>query len=262
MTTALAPSRRSARLGGINPTFIRYELSRRFNRQTLIFMLLLPAVLYLALFKTGPQDARLPHGNFAAWMMLGIAVYGSAMAATSTAATISIEKTVGWLRMIKLSPLSPSAYIVIKILCSVVVAALPVAVVGVLGSLTGAVADPSVWVTGLVVAWLGSAVFAALGVTLGLAMKPEIVMHMPGLTMTALAFLGDLFIPLSGTMLEISRYTPMYGVGTLARYALTDGNTFDGDHNSLWGAVLNLAAWLLAFSFAASRRLAKSTNRI
>lgn len=263
MTTApLSVRRAPTTLGAINTTFLRYELSRRLNRQSLIFVLLLPAALYLALFRTGGTDAHPPHGNFAAWMMIGMAIYGAATASTSSAATISIERSVGWMRTIRLSPLSSTAYVIIKVLSSVIVAAMPVVVVGVLGVLTGAEAEPLVWAISLFVAWLGSAVFAALGLALGLALKPEIVMHMPGLTMTVLAFLGNLFIPLSGVMLTVSQFTPMYGVATLARYPLTDGYQFDGSHSSLTGALINLVCWLAAFTFAAARRFANSTGRV
>jgi ABC-2 type transport system permease protein len=259
-TTALTPRR--ALPGGINTTFFAYELRRRLSRQTLIFTLLLPAVLYLALVRTGPSGGvDLPHGNFAAWMMIGMAVYGAAMAATSSAATISIERSAGWMRTIRLSPMRPSAYILVKVGTSVAMAVVPVLIVGVLGSLTGAEADAQVWLISLVVAWLGSAIFAALGIGLGLALKPEIVMHMPGLTLTALAFLGNLFIPLTGVMLDVSRWTPMYGVATLARYPLTDGYSFDGDHASLAGALINIALWLVGFTIFAVRRFKGSTGR-
>ncbi|MEU3263637.1 MULTISPECIES: ABC transporter permease [Streptomyces] len=252
---------RNSPFSGVNAVFIGYELRRRFNRQTTIFTLLLPAVLYLALFRTAPDGATLPHGNFAAWMMSGIAVYGAATAAVSSAATISVEKASGWMRTMALSPLAPPGYLFVKVLSSVLMAAVPVAIVGLLGTFTGVEATATVWVTSLLVAWLGAAVFAALGITLGLALKPETVMHMPGLTMTALAFLGNLFIPLSGTMLEISRYSPMFGVSTLARYSLTEGYSFSGEHSSLAMAVVNTVAWFAAFSFMAVRRFRKSTGR-
>lgn len=263
LTSATAPSARRvedrAGIGGITLGFVNYELRRLLTRQTLIFTLVLPAALY----HTGRSgdDAKLPHGNFAAWMMLGIAVYGAAMASTSTAAAVSVERTSGWMRTIRLTPVRAGAYILVKVGCAVVVAALPVLIVGLLGFLTGARADGSVWLVGLVVAWLGSAIFAALGIFLGLALRPEVVMHMPGLTMTVLAFLGNLFIPLSGTMLAVSRYTPMYGVATLARYPLDSGYNFSGEHSSLVGAVINVVAWLAAFSFAAARRFARGTGR-
>ncbi|MFC8716621.1 ABC transporter permease [Kitasatospora sp. NPDC057198] len=263
MTAALAPAApRPALFQGVNPTFVRYELRRRFNRQTTLFTVLLPAVLYLALFRTAPSGgARLPHGDFAAWMMTGQAVYGAATAAVSSAATISVEKSAGWMRTIALSPLTPPGYLLVKVVCSVLMAGVPVAVVGVLGALTGAHADASVWTLSLLTAWAGSVVFAALGIGMGLVMKPDVVMHMPGLTMTGLAFLGNLFVPLGGTMLEVSRFTPMYGVATLARYPLNEGFSFHGEHSGAAGAVLNLLAWGAGFSFLAVRRFRKSTGR-
>ena len=117
---------RTSPFGGVNSVFIGYELRRRFNRQTTIFTLLLPAVLYLALFRTAPDNATLPHGNFAAWMMTGIAVYGAATAAVSSAATISVEKASGWMRTMALSPLAPPGYLFVKVLSSVIMAAVPV----------------------------------------------------------------------------------------------------------------------------------------
>jgi ABC-2 type transport system permease protein len=55
--------------------------------------------------------------------------------------------------------------------------------------------------------------------------------------------------------------TPLYGVATLARYALTDGYNLDGSHASLAGALINFAAWFFGFSFAAVRRFAGATGR-
>lgn len=238
---------------GLNARFLQLEVRRLLrNRQTLIFTLALPAVLYLALYKQRSGfDAQLAHGDFAAWMMIGMAVYGAAAASTTTAAAVSVERSVGWMRTLRLTPLRPEAYIATKIVSSMAVAALPVIVVAVVGAATGAHAQPQVWVLSLLAAWIGSAVFAALGLALGLAFKPEIVLHMPGLLMTALAFAGNLFLPLSGAALAFAKLTPMYGVATLARYPLNEGAQFSGEHVSLLGAIANVAVWLAIFGAAA-----------
>lgn len=247
---------------GVPLGYLRYELRRPFRRSALVFSLALPAVLYIALFRTGPSGADLPHGNFAMWMTIGIAVYGGAAAATATAVGISVERASGWMRTIRMTPLGTVKYVLAKVLSAVIAAALPVAVVGLLGLLTGAQGSSLVWLTGLGVAWLGSAVFAALGIALGLTLRPEIVMHIPGLTITALAFVGSLFIPLSGVALTIGQVTPMFGIATLARYALTDGYTFSGEHSSLGWAAFNAAAWFVGFVFWAARRYTRSTGRL
>lgn len=253
---------RRTRTRGIPFGYLRYELRRPFRRSALIFSLALPAVLYVALFRTGPEGVDLPHGNFAMWMTIGIAVYGGAAAATATAVGISVERSSGWMRTIRMTPLGTVKYVLAKVLSAVIAAALPVAVVGVLGLVTGAQGGPLVWLTGLVVAWLGSAVFAALGIALGLTLRPEIVMHVPGLTITALAFVGSLFIPLSGLALTLGQVTPMFGIATLARYALTDGYTFSGEHSSFGWALINVVAWFAGFVFWAARRFARSTGRL
>lgn len=253
---------RRTRTVGIPLGYLRYELRRPFRRSALIFSLALPAVLYLALFRTGPSNADLPHGNFAMWMTIGIAVYGGAAAATATAVGISVERASGWMRTIRMTPLGTLKYVLAKVLAAVLAAALPVLVVGLLGLLTGAQGTPMVWVTGLLVAWLGSAIFAALGIALGLTLRPDIVMHIPGLTITGLAFVGGLFLPLSGPALTVGQVTPMFGVATLARYALTDGYTFSGEHSSLVWAAVNVVCWFAGFVFWAGRRFARSTGRL
>ena len=197
-TSTVRPRVRQAKTHGIPLGYLRYELRRPFRRSALIFSVALPAVLYLALFRTGPSGGDLPHGNFAMWMTIGIAVYGGAAAATATAVGISVERASGWMRTIRMTPLGTVNYVLAKVLSAVTAATLPVAVVGVLGLVTGAQGTPTVWLTGLLTAWLGSAIFAALGIALGLTLRPDIVMHVPGLTITALAFVGGLFIPLSG----------------------------------------------------------------
>ena len=43
-----------------------------------------------------------------------------------------------------------------------------------------------------------------------------------------MAFLGNVFTPMSGLILDIGRFTPLYGYAALARYPLTDGWIPDG----------------------------------
>lgn len=254
------PRRRSL-TGGASAAFIRYELRRMLNRQNLMFAIALPAVLYVALAHIGDSNPPLPGGDFPAWMMIGIAVYGAATSAVGSSAGISVERASGYLRTLRLSPVNPIAYVIIKVMASVVLAALPVLVVGGLGWATGAIATQQVWVSGLLTAWIGASVFAALGMALGLTLRPEIVMHLPGVLLTALAFLGNLFIPLSGVMLTVAQYSPMYGVAAIARHSLTGGHTFTGEATPLWGAIVNVACWFLLFVVLAARQFSRNNGR-
>lgn len=250
------------RAGGFSLTYLVHELKRPFSRQALLLNLALPAVLYLALFRTGSSRTVPPHGNFAMWMMIGIAVYGSATASTSTAVSIAIEKSSGWMRTMRLMPISAISYILSKVASAMLSAVLPVAVVGVLGRVTGAEGSPRAWALGLLTAWGGSAVFAAFGLGIGLLLRPEIVTSIPGLTTTALAFVGNLFLPLSGTMLSVGRWTPMFGISDIARYALTDGYSLSGAHSSLGFAFLGAGGWFVLFVVLAARAYTKSSSRV
>ena len=111
-TTSLRPRR------GLHPTFVLHDIRRQITPQNLIFTVALPAVLYLALFRVVEPSAGvdLPHGNFQAWMMIGIAVYGASIGTISRAAGISNEKANGWLRTIRLSPLGAGGYVASRII--------------------------------------------------------------------------------------------------------------------------------------------------
>ncbi|MDP0398145.1 ABC transporter permease [Tsukamurella strandjordii] len=248
--------------GGLTARYLLLDIRRQLrNRQTLLITTLLPAVLYLALSRQRGVEVRFAHGDFAAWTMIGLAVYGACAAATTTAAAVAAERSTGWVRTLRLTPLRPPAYIASKLLGALVVAALPVVVVGALAAATGARAEPAVWVESLLLAWLGSAVFGALGLALGLALRPEIVMHVPGLLLTVLAFAGSVFIPLSGAALTAAEFTPMFGVAALARYPLTAGLQLSGEHVALGIALLNAVAWLAIFSAAATAAYRRSSAR-
>ncbi|MSS44605.1 ABC transporter permease [Cutibacterium sp. WCA-380-WT-3A] len=259
-TIAPAIARRPRRQSSISLKYLWCELRRPFRRSTLIFNLALPVVLYLALFRTN-HSANLPGGNFAMWMMIGIAVYGAATSATSYAASISVDEANGWTRTIRLTPLSSVGYVLIKVLCAMVMALAPTLLIGILGMLTGAHGTLRAWVVGLTAAWLSSAIFSAFGLAIGLSLRPDVVMHIPGLVITGLAFLGNVFIPLSGTMLTIGRWSPAYGITALARYPLTNGMDIGGGHDSLSAAIIGTLCWFAGFVFWASRRFGKSTGR-
>jgi ABC-2 type transport system permease protein len=118
--------------------------------------------------------------------------------------------------------------------------------------------DAWVWVVAGLVAWLGALVFAALGLFAGYLLPSENVMQVLGPLLAVLAFLGGLFVPLDvlgDTFQTLAQYTPAYGVGVLARMALTD-------EGSLVTAVLNVVAWTLVFGVGAALRFRRDTARV
>src|SRR5699024_734787 len=107
-----------------------------------------------------------------------------------------------------------------------------------------------------VIVIVGSLVFALYGLAAGLAFSSEAAVSAASGLLVILAFLGNVFFPLSGAMLTVAKFTPLYGYIALARYPITDGLLIStvgpGEGTeALWIPVLNLAVWAVIFAVAA-----------
>jgi ABC-2 type transport system permease protein len=245
-----APARRAPLF---NLTYARLEARRVLrNRRTMIFVIVMPVFFYFAFGITQKQaDAR-------AYVMISLSVYAAMLAATSAGAAVSIERASGWSRQLRLTPLRPVSYVLVKASAALTISALPIIVEFIIGGSTGARMALHDWVIAALVAWIGSLVFAALGLCLGYLLPADNVMQFSSLIMVVLAFLGGLFIPItqySATMQSIAKLTPAYGVGTLARYPLAS-------EGSLWGAIANLVVWAVIFSAGAALLFRRDTARV
>ena len=128
---------------------------------------------------------------------------------------------------------------------------------------TGAQADePWIWAASYLIVVLGSGVFALYGMGIGLSFKSETAIGVASGGMVFFAFFGNVFMPLSGTMLDIARFTPMYGYVGLVRYPLTEGSGAGTDTVDSIGMLLaNLVAWALIFAGLALWAVRRSRAR-
>ncbi|GAA2060630.1 ABC transporter permease [Williamsia deligens] len=263
-TTAPRTSSAGNLLRGFSGTYVRYDLRRVLrNRRAMIFTLVMPTVLYLVF--GAAQDfggGRIGHANTQAYVMVHMAVYGAILATTTNAASVALEQQAGWTRTLRLTRLSPAAYVVSKAAVAMTVAALPLILLSVVGVATGASAPVPVWIGSVILGWLGSAVFAAFGLAMGSGLRSEAAMQASGGVLTILAFAGNVFVPLKGAMLTFSQFTPMFGVNALANHPITDGVTPYGDHISLWVAVANVVVWGVIMAAAATYFFRRSTERL
>ncbi len=254
-------ARRAPALGGFNLTALKLEVRRLLrNRRTVIISLVVPVVFFL-LFGTSKSYDTLTdgHGNVAAFVMISLALYGAVVATTFGGAMVSIERAQGWSRQLRLTPLSPVAYIVIKIMTALVLGACSVAAVYVAGVFTNKPSmSTGLWIATGFSVWVGSLLFAAFGLFLGYLLPAENVMQLIGLILALLSFAGGLFIPVSQyahTVQEIAKWTPLYGLNELVHTPLL-GNGVD------WTWVVNVLAWLVIFSWGAVWRMRKDTARV
>jgi ABC-2 type transport system permease protein len=258
-TSTIDPStRRVPPMGGFNLTLLRIELTRMLrNRRTLFFSMVFPAALFLAIGSTSGWNDDAGHGNVAAYIMVSMALYGAALTAAAGGAMVATERALGWSRQLRLTPLNPAVYILVKALNALVLGAIAISVVNVVGLVQGKPSMPGhIWVECAVLTLACTMVFAALGVFVGYLVPGENAMQILGPGLALLAFLGNVFIPITegSTLWHIASWTPMFGVAEVSRAPLT------GDLP--WYAVVNAVAWLTLFVVGAAWRMSKDTARV
>ncbi len=252
-------TRRVPPWGGFNLVMLSIELRRMLrNRRTVIFALVFPAAMFFV-FGSGSQgNERVGDGNVSAYIMVSMALYGGALIAASTGAGVAVERALGWSRQLRLTPLNPAVYIVVKAFVALVMGAFAIIVVNVIGALQGKPEMPFMtWIWCGLLALVCIMTFAALGVFVGYIVPGENAMQILGPGLALLAFLGGLFIPLSQyspMIRDIAYWTPMYGVAEVARAPLT--------HELPWYAVTNAVVWLGLFVAGAAWRMSKDTARV
>ena len=260
LETSFEPhTRRVPPIGGLNLTVLSIELKRMLrNRRTIIFALVLPAALLLSFGGQQGWNDRAGSGNVAAYILVSMGLYGAALTAASGGSMVALERSLGWSRQLRLTPLNPVAYIMTKALVALFMGGLAIVAVNVVGKLQGKAAMPThVWVSAMVVTLFCTLTFAALGVFVGYIVPGENAMQILGPGLALFSFLGGLFIPLSNyahAVRLVAYWTPMYGVSEVVRAPLT--------HDLPWYAVVNAVGWLALFIAGAAWRMSKDTARV
>ncbi|GAA1351671.1 ABC transporter permease [Falsarthrobacter nasiphocae] len=244
--------------------YLRLELARAVrNIFQILFSILLPAFMFIVFGGTQDyKDVPVHDGNIAATIMIGMALYGAVVNSTSIAASSAVEMSHGWGRQLRLTALRPGQYALVKALTCLCLAALPVATVFILGAFMGSKMPLSQWAATAFLAWILSTVFSLYGLAIGMTFSSEAAPGIASGSLVLWAFLGNLFAPLSGTLLDIGRLTPLYGIRGLAAYPVTRGDIPNGatmGNDPLWALILNTVAWVIilgALAAAAFRRRA------
>lgn len=254
--TAPAPARPGRGPIMFSPTYLALDIRRSLrNRRTLIFLVVMPPAFFL-LFGGGYRHKD--PASFA-YVMISMAVYGAMLATTSTGAQVSVERSQGWTRQLRLTPLRPAGYVLTKILSSFILGIVPIAIVLILGAALGAsLAGPATWAKVAVLSWLCSLVFAAFGLFMGYLVPAENAMQFIGPLLALLSFFGGLFQPLDSmpqALQHIAPWTPTYAVGLIARSPLL-GSGMSPRH------VLSLVIWTAIFAAGTAILFRRDTSRV
>ena len=224
----------------ISPTYVAIDLRRQLrNRRTLIFLVVMPVAFFLAFgggYRTSDPAAY-------AYVMASMAVYGAMIATTSVGASTSMERSQGWTRQLRLTPLRPVGYVLGKVVVAVLLGIVPIALVMLTGAIGGADLSAAEWIGTAFAAWACSLVFAAFGLFMGYLIPAENVMQFIGPLLALLSFFGGLFAPLDTlpqALQNLAPAMPTYAVGMIARSPITH-HGFSLTHLAL------LVGWTLAF---------------
>ncbi|WP_029067915.1 ABC transporter permease [Jonesia quinghaiensis] len=235
----------------MNTTFFRIDLMRQLRDYgNLIFVLIMPTTMYIIFGATQSfGDDPAGNANVSFYIMASMAAYGGALSAASIAGTAAIEQMQGWGRQLGLTPASGRRIVATKVAVALTITALAITFVFVTGALTGARADsPSVWVFTFLLILGGSSIFALLGYAIAVTFKSDSATGIASGAIVLLSFLGNVFTPLSGTMLTIAKFTPLYGYVSLARWPQLEGVVLNEGSDELWLILANITVWIALFA--------------
>ncbi|MFB7667198.1 ABC transporter permease [Kitasatospora sp. NPDC056138] len=237
-------------------TLIQLEIMRTLrNKRYLLFSLLYPGLLYV-FFINAYGSGNVAGGTPAkSYFMVSMATFGAVGAVLSNSAQrISLERKSGWVRQLRLTALPGRAYTAAKIASCAVTTLPAIAVVFGIGAAEGVRLSAARWLGLGLALWLGSFVFAALGVALGYAAAPDSVQPIVMITYMLMAVFGGTWFPVSGSLENLARFDPVYLYNRLAGFT-QPGHSLDVT------AVGGLAGFLVVFVAAAAYLYRQDTKQ-
>ena len=266
---------RSPRAGGLRParpllTYLWLDLYRSLREPAnLFFVVAFPLAMYLVFGRLNASAGEYgphAHGNVSASVMLAMASFSACLGATSASAAAAVEQSAGWGRQMAVTSRGLRGYLVVKTGTAVGTAALPVTVVLTAGALTDSRMEGWVWGASPLICLIGVLPFVLWGLAAGMWLPSSASIGIATSLVSLFAFIGNTFMPLSHTLLTISRFTPMYGATALARWPLGEGWTYVPDRQAgvqdpLWMPLANLVVWTLIFGLLVIGARRRATRR-
>lgn len=253
----------------MNATYLGTEFLRVLRTPSAVFFSIILPMFFYIIFGASQSfsDMNIGRGNVAMAIMITMAGYGAVVATVGMGATAATERIHGWGRQLGLTPMSDGHYIGIKSLVAVAFGACVLAGVYVLGAATKAQAEWQAWLQSFLILLAGSVIFALYGLLISLLVKSEAAVGAASGSVVILAFMGNVFFPLSGTLLTIAKFTPMYGYISLAKRPVTEGWIQQGTSGDvvfepLWVPLLNMGCWAVILGVLATWAVSRSRERL
>ena len=229
-------------------THFRYEILRTFrNRVFYAVTLALPLVLFYAV-ASGQRSAHQDGTTFPLYFMTAMAVYGAMFAAVSPGARIARDRTGGWTRQQRITPLRARTDLAAKVVTAYLIALPSVVLVFLAGASLGVRLNATQWLElgGLLL--VGLTPFIALGITLGYLVATDALTPTIGGVVVLFSLVGGVYgfqLAHSGPLFDVMKAIPSYWLVQAGKTAFGDGS---------WPAQgwIVIAAWTAAGVVAAT----------
>lgn len=246
----------------MNFTYTRYELLRLVrNKRFFFFSIGLPLALFLTIAGANKHtdiDMGSFHLKFPLYYMVSMAGYGAMIAAVAGGARIAAERSVGWNRQLRLTPLRPRVYFRTKVLTSYVMCLVSVALLYICGLAYGVRLESiGRWLEMTALILIALAPFIALGILAGHLLTVDSMGPALGGASAFFAFLGGQWFPLPdhGALHDLGQAVPSYWLSQASRVGI------GGD---AWGTLgwAVVVAWTAVAGGAAVWAYRRDTGRV
>ena len=207
-------------------TYVRYEVVRNFRVWQFVFFALAWPLIVFFTVTSANRHATFDGIGFPLYFMAGMAAMGTISGVVSRGSLIAAERSVGWTRQMRITPLRADAYFGAKVLCGYLMALLTVGVMCLAGAVMGVRLPAGAWLAFAGLLLVGLVPFAVLGILLGHLLKPEALLPAVAGITTLLALLGGAYgflVATSGPVFEVIRALPSYWLVQAGKAALGHG---------------------------------------
>ncbi|GAA2618432.1 ABC transporter permease [Dactylosporangium fulvum] len=224
--------------------YVRLEL-RRLARTPgmLVYSVVMPLLSYL-IFTNITSITGQDKAAAATYTMVSMAGYGAIGALLNYSSGLVVDRSIGWLRQLRLTPLSPVKVVLGKGITALATGIFPViALCAAAVVINGVQLRTGQWLTIVPLLWLGALPFALLGIGLGYLATAQTVQPLSLLVYLGFSITGGLWLPLDllpGWLASVGQWLPTYA------YADLSWRVAFGAAPSLTD-VVTLAVWLVVF---------------
>lgn len=240
--------------------FLLFEVRRITRaRKFWVVAFLFPTLMYLMQANLFSGEIAEKTGvDFSSYLLGSLAAFGALFVALNVGTRVAFERSSGWQRQLRLTPLTATSYLVAKLTTAMVVALPAITVVALTGFALEGVRLPVLgWLHLVLGVWAGTLPFALLGVFIGQIASAETVQVLTTVSHMLLGVLGGALFP----SVAFPQWMQVVSAVMPSRWLAEIGHSaFGGGQTALAAAIL--AGWTVLLGGAVAWRYVRDSARV